>query len=272
MSYTILYRSMFVRVADNKFIPMIEMGDNNVYEGRGRYERRSREWQNWRINKPGFAFTREEIMADVYAMIKDYKDRYVNRKKNIYDENCNEYYTFDEVSKNFGYFAALSVGSKSTSNTSERTLINFFNKGFEQAVDFSDEDCTIKIIEKGQPTCHVSTYEDLVEYTKGKEKGVYLEYGPGVEWLWREHKTKREKAEPKEHTEGYVIGYKSNYVNKITRTRLFPVHNMLYAHVYTTENAAKRVMNRILAGWQCTPEEVELIKVKKNAETNNWER
>ena len=29
MSYSILYRSMFVKMSDGRFIPMMEMGDNN---------------------------------------------------------------------------------------------------------------------------------------------------------------------------------------------------------------------------------------------------
>ena len=53
MSYSILYRSMFVELSDGRFIPMMEMGDNNVWDcnyGRGR-DRRSRSWSNINLVK-----------------------------------------------------------------------------------------------------------------------------------------------------------------------------------------------------------------------------
>ena len=63
MSYSILYRSMFVKMSDGRFIPMMEMGHNNVWEcnyGRGR-NRRARSWSNIRLNKKQKFFTEEEI-------------------------------------------------------------------------------------------------------------------------------------------------------------------------------------------------------------------
>ena len=270
MSYTILYRSMFVRVADNKYIPMVEMGSNNVYEGRGGNARRCRDWLNWNVDKGGFVFTREEIMADVHAMIQRYKDRYVNRKKNPYDENCNEYYTFDEVSRDLGWFAGLAVGGRGTSRTSERVLINFFNKGFEQAVDFDNPNCQIMVVD-GNDFRYASSYDELVEITKDGTENMYLKYGHGVETLWDERQPDKVKKAVKVHNEGWVVRYKGYYVNKITKARLFPARHIEYAHVYMTENAAKKVVGRILAGWECTQDDVDIAKVEKNAVANIWE-
>ncbi len=42
MSYSIFYRAMFLKMSDGTFIPMIESGDNNVWEVER--NRRAREW------------------------------------------------------------------------------------------------------------------------------------------------------------------------------------------------------------------------------------
>ena len=75
MSYTIMYRSMFVKLSDGRFIPMVEMGDNNVRDWNGR---RSRLWQQWVIGKSFKtfpAYTKDEIMAEVECVINNEKKR-----------------------------------------------------------------------------------------------------------------------------------------------------------------------------------------------------
>lgn len=43
MSYSIMYESQFIR-SSSGITPVVLMGDNNVWEGHGKYERRARDW------------------------------------------------------------------------------------------------------------------------------------------------------------------------------------------------------------------------------------
>ena len=77
MSYSILYRSMFIKMSDGRFIPMMEMGDNNVWEcnyGHGR-NRRVRSWSNIRLNKKQKFFTEEEIRNFLEGWNNEFEDK-----------------------------------------------------------------------------------------------------------------------------------------------------------------------------------------------------
>ena len=83
MSYSILYEKQFIKVGDNLFIPMVECGDNNVYEAsNGR--KRARSWCNdkWIANGKTIC-TREdienrvnEIRNDAIKRCEDYVKEY----------------------------------------------------------------------------------------------------------------------------------------------------------------------------------------------------
>ena len=64
MSYTIFYRSLFVKTRSNKYLPIIESGDNNVWECGNK--RRARSWHNcgW-ITGEKYLLTADEIMQKV---------------------------------------------------------------------------------------------------------------------------------------------------------------------------------------------------------------
>ena len=79
MSYSILYRSMFVKLSDGRFIPMMEMGDNNVWDcnyGRGR-GRRSRSWSNINLNRGQKFFTEDEIKKFLEEWNNDFEAKRV---------------------------------------------------------------------------------------------------------------------------------------------------------------------------------------------------
>ena len=107
MSYSILYRSMFIKMSDGRFIPMMEMGDNNVWEcnyGRGR-NRRARSWSNIRLNKKQKFFTEEEIRNFLEGWNNEFEDK---RQKDlnsddewiVYTENrCVEYWHESNIKK-----------------------------------------------------------------------------------------------------------------------------------------------------------------------------
>ena len=80
MSYTIFYRSMFVKTSDNKYIPIIEGGDNNCYEAGSM--RRARSWYSISsiTKEPKALLTAKEIMDGVErCWVKTMKEQNVGK-------------------------------------------------------------------------------------------------------------------------------------------------------------------------------------------------
>lgn len=198
MSYTILYRSMFAKVGDDKYIPMIEMGDNNCYELGNR--KRVRSWQNWAV--PGFenklALTREEIMQGVQSVIDDYKQRYVNQPMNKWEECPKEYWTYKSIEQNFGWLSAIAIYGKHTTQTTARMFTNFFKRGFDKAIDLSVMSqlfgkVPLNLMRRREldngilntESKRYDIYEEFVaDLTNQCDKECWLEYDYQAERLW----------------------------------------------------------------------------------------
>lgn len=145
MSYTIFYRSMFVKLSDGRYIPMMEMGDNNVYDaswGRGK-ARRSRSWSNLTLNKRQKFFTKEEIVD------------YLNKWNEECEKQREDYRNSeDEWKKNhadnaFGYFQAIAVyGKGGTWGTKFNDVKNIVLSGIKNAISVEEavKNCGFKIM------------------------------------------------------------------------------------------------------------------------------
>ena len=144
MSYSILYRSMFVKLSDGRYIPMMEMGDNNVYDascGRGR-ARRARSWSNITLNKGQKFFTKEEIVD------------YLNKWNEECEKQREDYRNSeDEWKKNhadnaFGYFQSIAVyGKGGTWGTKFNDVKNIVLSGIKNAISVEEavKNCGFKI-------------------------------------------------------------------------------------------------------------------------------
>ena len=137
MSYSIYYKSMFVKLSDGRYIPMMEAGDSNTYDG----QKRCRDWQLRRpIMQEGearyeqYAWTEQEIKNDLEQYIDDVKQRNVNRAKNWGKEN--DYWTLKEIEQKFSYFSGMTIYGQG-GYTSAQQIRNFFRKGFERAIDMA---------------------------------------------------------------------------------------------------------------------------------------
>jgi len=137
MSYSIYYKSMFVKLSDGRYIPMMEAGDSNTYVG----QKRCRDWQLRRpIMQDGearyeqYAWTEQEIKNDLEQYIDDVKQRNVNRAKNWGKEN--DYWTLKEIEQKFSYFSGMTIYGQG-GYTSAQQIRNFFRKGFERAIDMA---------------------------------------------------------------------------------------------------------------------------------------
>ena len=167
MAYSILYRSMFVKMSDGRFIPMMEMGDNNVWEcnyGCGR-NRRVRSWSNIRLNNEQKFFTEEEIRNFLEGWNNEFEAK---RQKDLNSEE--EWARNRAENANFGYYEAISVyGKGSTNVTTFNDVRNIVLGGIKNCISLQDavEKCNLKITywENGvRRFVKVKTEEDLFNF------------------------------------------------------------------------------------------------------------
>lgn len=190
MSYSILYRSMFVKLSDGRYIPMMEMGDNNVYEpsyGRGK-ARRARSWSNINLNNGQKFFTKDEISA---CLDKWNADVELERER---DRNSDDEWRRESAEKaNFGYYDAISVyGKGSTWGTTFNDVRNIIMGGIKNCISFDDavKKCRLHITywEKNdgdnyfpsQKSANFDTEEEMFAFINekfGDRLGWYFVYG-----------------------------------------------------------------------------------------------
>lgn len=120
MSYSIYFKSMFLRIGNDKYLPMFETAESNVWSA-SNPRQRSKEWGNTKFacidNK--ILLTKEEILSIPYKIEDKIKEKHS-------DYNGN----------NFGYLYGLAVGNKSTLKTTFNDYKNLFKNGLKNAIDF----------------------------------------------------------------------------------------------------------------------------------------
>ena len=124
MSYTILYKSMFVKMSDGRCIPMVEMGDNNYYEAsyNGK-SRRVRDWNNISLNGAQKFFTEQEI-TDI---MDNWLDDYTKKRDSDTDGNFE-----------FGFYDGIAIYGKHCYNTTFNDVNRIIKNGIKNAISFDD--------------------------------------------------------------------------------------------------------------------------------------
>jgi hypothetical protein len=127
MSYDIFYRKQFIKVSETEVIPFFEGGSSNLYDVsyKGK-ERRSRSWENQRIN--GKTIVQHYELAEY---IRVYQNTLIERGINNRDEYKDDSWLYNP--KRFGYHASLSINGKSTRNTSFNDFKNYYINGIKKA-------------------------------------------------------------------------------------------------------------------------------------------
>lgn len=271
-----MYRSMFVRMSDGKYVPLVEMGDNNVWEWGNR--RRARSWHQLVIGKQykRLAFSREEIMQHVESMIDSEKER-VGKPYADY-EHKEGVYTEKEIEQRWGYYSGVAIsGNGHCNNTSAQQFRNFILKGFDQAVSFE----TDRELELDLHWCteyphwehrYVKSEEELVQVwneLQGINHSIWVSYHYS-DCLWERHRKRAEKRQPVEHTTAWVVKIGYRYVEKMSSRRLWHSSRMEYAKIYATRRAAEKVAERIRTNYSSITDQPEVLTVRKNEE-DKWE-
>lgn len=277
MSYTIFYRSLFVKTRDNKYIPIVESGDNNCYEIDSR--RRARSWESVRLTEePVFSLTANEIMAGVERWIDNAKERNIGRPIDVFDKTSRPI-TERDVEEGFGNYDGLAIGNANWSKTSAQTVRNFFKRGIKQAVDFKDVNLVLWWYAYTDDRKNVKTErrypkteDELLEvFEEGKRKNCYPCFSflnPwSVERIFEQRKLDRIiNRERKEKTKGYVVTINGHYFTRIASRQFHYDYGLGWAHVYATRKAAEKMQQRIIRSHYTS----EIIEVKRDGE--EWKK
>ena len=259
MSYSILYDKQFIKVGDNLFIPMVECGDNNVYEAAGNGRKRARSWCNdkWIANGKTIC-TREDIENRVNEIRNDAIKRCEDYVKE-YDE------TWSYEDKRFGYHTGIAIYGKHTSKTTFGNFKGFYLSGcdgaltVEELLKYNVNVCvrlpyynSVKeeIIKKGlqsKETVCPKTTEELINTIKewdeyyGNEIRYYIDFN----YVWGLKNLKREKSKTKQRKEKQLIQTKEYYVLKGVGNGMgYFVKNLKYGYRYAyTDTGAKKFIN-----------------------------
>lgn len=117
MSYAILYRPMFIK-CNKGFIPMVESGDNNVWEYGNK--RRARSWDGLHLGKKDVFYSENDIKEYLADKISEYGKKYPE----------------DIKGDNYGWEYGVAVAPKHTTKTTFSDVRRFYLSGLKTSVPF----------------------------------------------------------------------------------------------------------------------------------------
>lgn len=134
MSYSIFYRAMHIQTSKG-VLPMVECGDNNVYEWDNK--RRARNWYNFHASEKSIYSNWEDLNNAIEkwnTKVEDKREEYRNSDIEWKRESANH---------SFGYFEGVAVYGKSTFNTTFNDFRNLIRSGMKYMITIEEA------IEKG---------------------------------------------------------------------------------------------------------------------------
>ncbi len=154
MSYSILYNKQFVKVGDDLYIPMVEAGDNNVYESD---RKRARSWYDQKYVTNGRIWaTSGQILAKIDSIREE---RIESNRRTIEAGYLDAGDTYDD--KRFGWHEGIAIYGKHTSNTTFGMYRNFYKTGIERALTVEE------LVDKGVSLCMKVYYYKHEDITSG---------------------------------------------------------------------------------------------------------
>lgn len=149
MSYEIIYARQFIKVDENRVIPFVLCGSNNVWEANNR--RRSRSWWALCFDGNKAAYTLDELLKQADERRKYFKSTY---------EDYNDKY--------FSYYSSITMYGRK--NLTFNAYKSFFKNGFKNAVtieELRDNNVSLSFfLEKGsenETRLYPTTSEELAK-------------------------------------------------------------------------------------------------------------
>lgn len=260
MSYSIFYRAMFLKTRDEKYIPIIEAGDNNVWEADCR--RRARDWDALRWlheseeQRKRYALAEKEILDAAQKVVDDTVSEYEGKTPPFGGEP----HTRQQILADFSYFRAITIYGHRTSTATQ--FLNFVRSGIRNAVTFDDlqrEHCPVMVSWWKEGKYHEETAADENEletvWNRCLSEGFtpYLGYGAGAESLWREVKSRTRREKARRQSAGnhgqFIISFKhlgcETFVYKLTSRRVLMTRNREFAKKYASSSSAGNACRRL---------------------------
>ncbi len=252
MSYSILYRSMFVKVSSERYIPLYESGDNNVWECDLR--RRARSWQHYY-----FCSLRGDHNALPFF---DGRELLALAERDLDD----------------AVYCGLTVSGIRC--TDKKDLMNYWNRAIKRARTFEElasanihlrvKDRNWNDSEKPHYSCHVNSEEELIKaWQECLEKCGNAEVMPVddvSDFRYRQLYPKQPKV-VKPRSEGYIVTISGHYISSVTSRKFHCTSSMEYAHHYPSRATAEKLKQRI----ERSNYSSEVIHVRKK-DDGFWEK
>ena len=286
MSYELIYAKQFIKVKENKFIPIVLGGSSNCYDSFKGKERRSRSWFNIRTNgNEQLALSLNEMLVGVEL------ERNLLIKRN--NENLKDDANWDKYDdKSFGYFNALAIGGRHTSNTTFGQYKGLFTDGVKKALTVEqlmkfhisvslnvftpsfDKELEAEVLELQKQFGTVTTSEELNKKlelfeTLRKERitlTVKLNAINDAKVLKPIHKhffpkVIKEKTEV-EIDKYFVITIKGNYFNRLLKRGYRYGYSQHNAKIFTTLPLAEKMVKKLIDKGYKDEVEIETVKQK----------
>ena len=259
MSHTILYRSLFVKLRSGKYLPIVESGDNNVYEYNNR--RRARSWQNdgslYIFSNRHYDLAADEIMAGIENMINDDKKRYVGQLTDRYDKECTTRYTEEDVERDYSYFSGLTLSSCGNKWASANQIRNFFKRAIENAVDADEVDFYVGWTtdypnkEHRYPSTETELWAAISEgLAGGYHPWISCSNADSILYLRQCKRSneycKKRYERAKARKKGYAVTIDYDYLLKATPRRFHLCGSVHDAHIYASLASAEKIRDRII--------------------------
>lgn len=137
MSYSIFYKTQYIKLDGNRIIPMFLAGDSNCWTV-GPHPKRARDWQIFSYllsnSKSKFFTTEEEIISAVDADIEN-----TLATKSGFDKYDKVMVTRKEVAERYGWYTSLAIGG-STHFLTAKKYRNFVINGIKNALTIEQLD------------------------------------------------------------------------------------------------------------------------------------
>ena len=267
MSYSLIYNKQFIKAekeGKTVFFPMLYWGPSNCYETnfRGKREKRVRDWSLFNSTLCDKKFgTLEEMLSGVEQYRAEIIESNVAYTKT--HENWDEY-----SDSKFGYFSSLSIGGRSTRNTTFASFKNIFVSGCENALtieelksyritariftsDYSREE--LKLVGKASVDFCPQTSNELIEkveefeeYLKGTKVNLWISINAHETAI---EKIKSSQRSPKVERENKTITVDKYFVVKDTTNDNYIIKAIRhgYKFSYSKKAGCKKFIKETIA-------------------------
>lgn len=204
MSYSILYRAMHVKTSRG-ILPMVEIGDNNVWEAG--CQRRARSWYNLHVDNKVLFKDWEAINAAIETWNESYHKQQEEHRNSDVD------WKRETAENNFGYFQSLAVYGKSTWKTTFNDVRNLIKSGMKYMLTIEEAIASKQLYITGdweggrqKPNILIENEEMLFDALDNK-KWIIFQW---VDALYDKQKAIYQMGHPRKGNNTYIVYMKGD--------------------------------------------------------------